>query len=89
MRFLKNVCVISKCDSHLYILFVCFAFSEYLPQGTLASHIISSEPLSWLVRIGYALNIAEGMTYLHKQGVIHRDLNSSNCLMTEVSINIE
>ena len=31
----------------------------------------------------YALEVARGMSYIHAKGIIHRDLNSRNILLTE------
>ncbi|KAK2828220.1 hypothetical protein Q5P01_019254 [Channa striata] len=38
---------------------------------------------SWNIRVSYAKDIAAGMAYLHSMNVIHRDLNSYNCLVRE------
>ncbi|KAK2574400.1 LIM domain kinase 1 [Acropora cervicornis] len=37
--------------------------------------------LSWLQRVKFAKDIAAGMAYLHSMNVMHRDLNSKNCLV--------
>ncbi|KAJ7516219.1 hypothetical protein O6H91_22G047900 [Diphasiastrum complanatum] len=40
-----------------------------------------SPPISYLVAVSIMLHIAEGMRYLHKRGVMHRDLKAKNVLV--------
>ncbi|KAL9227282.1 hypothetical protein vseg_002990 [Gypsophila vaccaria] len=62
---------------------------EYLPQGTLSSHLFSwseegLKPLSWKQRLTISLDVARGVEYLHSlahQSFIHRDLKPSNILL--------
>lgn len=67
----------------------CFAFSfsfplEYVPGGPLKDLIHNTDlVLPWELRIRFAKDIACGMNYLHSQNIIHRDLNSLNCLVRE------
>jgi len=60
---------------------MCFLV-DYIAGGTLKDIIHDlSIPLTWLQRLRYAKDIAAGMEYLHSCNIIHRDLNSSNCLV--------
>ncbi|KAM7522529.1 hypothetical protein LguiA_012431 [Lonicera macranthoides] len=64
---------------------------EYMPQGALSRHLFywqkfNLEPLSWAKRLIIALDVARGMEYLHNlahQSFIHRDLKSSNILLSD------
>lgn len=60
---------------------MCFLV-DYIAGGTLKNLIHDlSIPLTWLQRLRCAKDIAAGMEYLHSCNIIHRDLNSSNCLV--------
>uniref|UniRef100_A0A3P8WGT2 LIM domain kinase 2 n=1 Tax=Cynoglossus semilaevis TaxID=244447 RepID=A0A3P8WGT2_CYNSE len=55
--------------------------TEYIEGGTLKDFIRDMEPFTWEQRVSFAKSIASGMTYLHSMSIIHRDLNSHNCLV--------
>ena len=44
--------------------------------GTVEDWILSKAPLPWSLRVKIAIDVANGMSYLHSKGVFHRDLTS-------------
>ncbi|KAL6054440.1 Myotubularin-like phosphatase domain [Balamuthia mandrillaris] len=59
--------------------------TELLPHGNLYDYIHEpGNPLSWPLRLKIALDVAEGMKFLHYStvpSIIHRDLKSPNVLL--------
>lgn len=54
--------------------------TECMAGGTL-DDVICSNRLSYTRVLQYTLMIAQGLDFLHSQGVCHRDLKPSNCLL--------
>nr|XP_057925834.1 LIM domain kinase 2 isoform X1 [Doryrhamphus excisus] len=87
--FLKEVKVM-RCLDHPHVLkFIGVLYkdkrlnliTEFIEGGTLKDFIRDTDPFPWEQRVSFAKSIASGMTYLHSMSIIHRDLNSHNCLV--------
>ncbi|KAG6547115.1 hypothetical protein Mapa_011367 [Marchantia paleacea] len=58
---------------------------EYLPGGSLRAFLHKNQPngLPLSQVLDFAIDIAQGMDYLHSQGVLHLDLKSHNLVLAE------
>ncbi|XP_072027303.1 dual specificity testis-specific protein kinase 2-like [Amphiura filiformis] len=55
---------------------------QYANHGSLRQLICDDNTMfPWPIRLGMAQDIADGMSYLHRLRIIHRDLTSPNCLI--------
>lgn len=94
-NFLKEVAVLRSLHHRNVLRFIGVLYkekklhliTEFISGGTLATLLHDAtkplEPLSWTDRIHFARDISCGMTYLHTTNIIHRDLNSHNCLVRD------
>ncbi|KAK2579731.1 hypothetical protein KPH14_011074 [Odynerus spinipes] len=91
-NFLKEVAVLRSLHHNNVLRFIGVLYkdkklhlvTEYISGGTLRALLHdTNEPLPWEQRTSFAKDIAAGMAYLHSMNIIHRDLNSHNCLVRE------
>ncbi|XP_068749971.1 LIM domain kinase 1-like [Montipora capricornis] len=88
--FLKEVALLKSLNHPNVLRFIGILYRdkvlnliiEYISGGTLRQILKDKgKELSWLQRVKFAKDIAAGMAYLHSMSVMHRDLNSRNCLV--------
>lgn len=91
-NFLKEVAVLRSLHHRNVLRFIGVLYrdkklhlvTEFVPGGSLKELIHDSDlVLPWERRVRFAKDIACGMAYLHSKNIIHRDLNSLNCLVRE------
>ncbi|KAL0376710.1 UNVERIFIED_CONTAM: protein LYK5 [Sesamum calycinum] len=64
----------------------CYLVYEYVENGSLSSwlHEARPEKLSWKTRLRIAIDVANGLQYIHEHTrpkVVHKDIKSSNILL--------
>nr|XP_006627138.1 PREDICTED: LIM domain kinase 2-like [Lepisosteus oculatus] len=87
--FLKEVKVMRSLEHPNVLKFIGVLYkdkrlnliTEFIEGGTLKDFIRDMDPFPWEQRVSFAKGIASGMAYLHSMSIIHRDLNSHNCLV--------
>lgn len=92
LNFLKEVAVLKSLNHKNVLKFIGVLYkdkrlhlvTEYVAGGSL-KELLHDDPgyLPYHLRISFAKDIACGMCYLHSKNIIHRDLNSLNCLVRE------
>ena len=73
VRYIDTV----KTEEHLHIVL------EYVENGSLSDIVTRFGPFSETLCAVYISQVLKGLKYLHKQGVIHRDIKGANILTTK------
>ncbi|XP_076434588.1 LIM domain kinase 1-like [Babylonia areolata] len=90
--FLHEVSVLRKLDHPNVLKFLGVLYrdkklnmvTEYIEGGTLSEILMDhAVELTWVQRTSFVKDISAGMSYLHSMNIIHRDLNSRNCLIRQ------
>lgn len=91
-NFLQEVAVLRSLSHSNVLRFIGVLYrdkklhlvTEFVPGGSLKDIIHNKDvTLPWEWRVRFAKDIACGMAYLHSKNIIHRDLNSLNCLVRD------
>lgn len=58
-----------------------FFVMEYLPNGSLQTHLSRNGPLNFADTVTIAKQVADGLAVAHARGLLHRDVKPSNVLV--------
>lgn len=85
--FRAEAMIMSNCQHKHIISFIGYCpdeegfLMEYMPKGSLWDLLRGNEEISWKLRYQIAIDISEGMCYLHDRNILHHDLKSQNILL--------
>ncbi len=74
-----NICTIYEIDEVEENLFIAMEYVE----GRSLKHIIEKGPLKFESVLDIAVQVADGLREAHDEGIVHRDIKSSNIMLTK------
>jgi serine/threonine protein kinase/Tfp pilus assembly protein PilF len=74
-----NICIIHEIDEVDDNLFIAMEYVE----GQSLKHIVEKGPLKIESVLDIAIQVAEGLQEAHDAGIVHRDIKSSNIMLTK------
>ena len=75
-----NICTVHEIEESEGQLFIALA---YVSGENLKDRIARTGPLPLAETLDLALQMAEGLAEAHRRGIVHRDIKSSNIMVTE------
>jgi serine/threonine protein kinase len=83
MQKLKDLKVPNVVQLHGYDVKIpnYFIVMDYMSHGSLDDNIKSADPFAWSKRYNIIYDIAVAVKYLHKHGMLHRDIKGANILL--------
>lgn len=90
--FLKEIAILSQLKHPNIIQFLGASLdgdlslvTEFCGLGDLRSYLTKKSPVDPFVKVSFALQVAEGLSYLHNQQppIVHRDLKCTNILISD------
>ncbi|XP_013931169.1 PREDICTED: interleukin-1 receptor-associated kinase 4-like [Thamnophis sirtalis] len=96
-QFEQEIKIMGKCQHENLVELLGFSNDfnqpclvyDYMPNGSLLDRLAcldNSPPIPWDTRCNIAFGTSNGITFLHENNHIHRDVKSANILLTETFV---